>query len=169
MLESRCWASIKRKLSESYLCLFHSSTLTLCLPPQAMRSQADVYVVAVSLYITCIKNCNFCTRVCNRLVPSDYYWAALLHQMWRWCVELWSSRREGRKPQALTMCNQTEMQRYAQMDPFSHSCPLCLPSYLVFMEDRMFSLFKNLILKPDSEIFWTWRWTGAETCVVILM
>lgn len=67
------------------------------------------------------------------------------------------------------MCNQTEMQRYAQMDPFSNPCLLCFPSHLVFVEERTFSLFKNLILKSDSEIFWTWKWTGAETCVVILM
>lgn len=65
------------KLEGSFLNLtslsFHSSTLTLCLPPQAVQSQADMYVMAVLLYITCIKNCNFCTRACKRLVPSDFY------------------------------------------------------------------------------------------------
>lgn len=77
------WISCLKALAEpelegNFLSLtslpFHSSTLTLFLPPEAnTKSQADVYVIVVLLHITSIKNFNFCTRVCKRLVPSDYY------------------------------------------------------------------------------------------------
>lgn len=149
-------------LEESFLSLTvlpfpQHTTLTLYLPPCAMQSQAGTckHVRMVLQSRACMDTSKFCTKVCKR--SYILLWIAVtavlasLHLPLHWFTWSPGSRREGSKPQALTMCNQTELPRHAKMHLFSRSCLLYLDSYFIFLEERAFSLFKLLILKSVSK------------------
>ena len=151
-VEGPYWAGVRRKLSQPDPVAFSTASPSLRICYHVQYSLRQMCLNVRQWFYRAVlarKFTNFCTKVCKRSVPHISLQVALvagaasLHQLLHWCVWPRGSRRQSIKPQARTTHSHAEIQRHAKMHPFSHSCLFCLGSYLVFMKEEAFSLFKH--------------------------